>query len=226
MLMEEKKTPFQTTDNETKQADFESRTIKLEVPKALGEESPRRRGRPSKGDGSPPKNRDRVVVGEVEFRKPAADINNLHAAFDRVAEQEKALYARKVELAAQYEKQYSKKLKFVEPVHPLDTKSPCERIPSAQGRALAKGLYAAPAALLGVEARPKDAELDLLGEAIADLSRYHSFADSEFMTWLGVGFAALACFAPAAAELRSKKAGTWEVDKEKLRAAGYLGVAA
>lgn len=213
-----------TTPDEPKPSE---RTVKLEAPKAPGEETPRRPGRPKKGDGSPPRqNRERVVVGEVEFRKPANDIANLHAAFDRIAEQERALHVRKVELASQYEKQYNKKLKFNEPVHPLDTKSPCERIPSAQGRALAKGLYAAPAALLGVECRPKDQELDLLGEAIADLSKYHSFADSEFLTWMGVGFAALACFAPAAAELRSKKAGTWEVDREKLRAAGYLGVAA
>lgn len=203
------------------------RTLKVEPPQTGADPMRSRRGRPRKIDGSPRRNPDRQVVGEVEFRKPAADINNLHAAFDRIQEQEKALHVRKVELAGQYEKQYGKKLRVVEPTHMLDSKTAAEKIPIAQGKALAKGLYAAPAALLGVECRPKDEELSMLGEAIADLSKYYSFADNEMMTWLSFGFAALACFTPAAVELRSKKAGTWEVDKPKLIAAGYLpGVSA
>jgi hypothetical protein len=199
------------------------RTLKVEPPQTGADPMRSRRGRPRKIDGSPSRrNPDRQVVGEVEFRKPASEINNLHAAFDRIAEQEKALHTRKVELAGQYEKEYGKKLRVIEPSHMLDAKTAAEKIPAAQGKALATALYAAPAALLGVEVRPKPDELAMLGDAIVDLSKFYSFADNEAMTWLAVGFAALACFAPAAAELRSKKAGTWETDKIALANAGYL----
>jgi len=198
------------------------KTLRVEPPKVGDEPSPLRRGRPRKIDGSPRRNFDRQVVGEVEFRKPASEIKNLHAAFDRIAEEERAIHKRKVELAQQYDKEYGKKLKFQEPVHMLDSKTPAEKISSAQGKAMAKGLYAAPAALLGVECRPKEDELSMLGEAIVELSKFYDFADSEMMTWLGFGFAMLACATPAAIELRSKKAGTWESDRLTLAKAGYL----
>lgn len=198
------------------------RTLKVEPPQTGADPMRSRRGRPRKIDGSSRRNPDRQVVGEVEFRKPASEINNLHAAFDRIIEQEKALHTRKVELAGQYENEYGKKLRVVEPTHMLDAKTAAEKIPAAQGKALATALYAAPAALLGIEVRPKPDELAMLGDAIVDLSKFYSFADNEAMTWLAVGFAALACFAPAAAELRSKKAGTWETDKIALANAGYL----
>lgn len=194
-------------------------TVTVEAPK-VAEDKPRRRGRPSKGDGSP--SRPPVVkVGEVEFRKPASEINNHYAAFDRIHEQEQALYQRKKDLAKEYEAKGGKKIRLVEPLHPLDGKSGLERMPSGQGKAMAKGLYAAPARLLGVESRPRDEDLDMLGEAIADLSKYYSF-ESEFMAWAGLAMVASAVFAPAAMELRSKKSGTWDVDKEKFRAAGLL----
>jgi hypothetical protein len=198
------------------------KTLRVESPSSGDEPSPLRRGRPRKIDGSPRRNPDRTVVGEVEFRKPASEIKNLHAAFDRLAEEEKAIYARKVELAKQYDKEYGKKLSVSEPVHMLDTKTAAEKIPLAQGKALARGLYSAPAALLGIEVRPSEEELSMLGEAIVDLSKFYSFADNEWMTWMGFGFAMLATFTPAAMELRSKRAGTWEADKLKLAAAGYL----
>jgi hypothetical protein len=198
------------------------KTLRVEPVKSGDESSPLRRGRPRKIDGSPRRNPDRQVVGEVEFRKPASEIKNLHAAFDRIAEEEKAIYKRKAELAAQYGKEYGKTLRVQEPTHMLDSKTTGEKISSAQGKAMARGLYAAPAALLGVEVRPRDEELSMLGESIVELSKFYDFADSEMMVWLGAGFAALACFTPVAAELRSKRAGTWEQDKIVLAKAGYL----
>jgi len=198
------------------------RTFRVEPVKSGDESSPMRRGRPRKIDGSPRRNPDRQVVGEVEFRKPASEIKNLHAAFDRIKEEETAIFKRKTELAAQYDKEYGKKLRVQEPTHMLDTKTAAEKISSVQGKALAKGLYGAPAALLGVECRPKDDELSMLGEAIAELSKFYDFADNQMMVWLSFGFAALACVTPAAAELRSKRAGTWESDKLVLAKAGYL----
>lgn len=195
-------------------------TVTVEAPPAPGDKPKRRPGRPAKGDGSP-KRPPVVRVGEVEFRKPADEIANHYAAFDRLLEQERAIYERKKELAAEYEKKGGKKIKVVEPVHALDDKAALNRIPSGQGKALARGLYAAPARMLGVEVRPKDDDLDMLGEAIADLSKYYSF-ESEGMAWVGMAMVAFAVFAPAMAELRAKKAGTWEVDRERFRAAGLL----
>lgn len=214
--------PSEPRATESSSAEDARRTLRVEPPKTGSEPSMMRRGRPRKIDGSPRRNPDLQKVGEVEFRKPASEIKNLHAAFDRLAEEEKAIYQRKLELAKQYDKEYGKKLHIGEPVHMLDTKTAAEKIPLAQGKALAKGLYSAPAALLGVEVRPREEELSMLGEAIVDLSKFYSFSDAEWMTWLGFGFAALACFTPAAMELRSKKNGTWEVDKLTLAAAGYL----
>jgi hypothetical protein len=198
------------------------KTFRVEPPRSNDEQGPPRRGRPKRIDGSPRRNPDRQVVGEVEFRKPASEIKNLHAAFDRIKEEETAIFKRKTELAAQYDKEYGKKLKVQEPTHMLDTKTAAEKIPIVQGKALAKGLYAAPAALLGLEVRPRDEELSMLGEAIAELSKFYDFADNEAMTWLSFGFAMLAIATPAAAELRSKRAGTWEQDKLVLAKAGYL----
>lgn len=200
----------------------QDRVVSFDAPPVPGEDGKaRKRGRPAKGEGSPKRPPVERVAGEVEFRKPASEIKNHYAAFDRIAEEEKKLYERKRELAAEYEKAVGKKLKFEAPVHPLDTQKAREPMSAGKASALGRGLYMVPAAAFGIEVRPSDDQFAMLGAEIANLSKYYDL-DSEFMAWAGLSMCLLAVSAPALAELRSKKAGTWEVDREKFRAAGLL----
>lgn len=177
----------------------------------------KKRGRPSKGEGSSP-GRKREVA---EFRKPASEITNHYAAFDRLYEEEKKLVERKKELAREYEAKVGKKIRVDEPLHALDSASAPRKIPQGQARAMAMALYAAPARMLGVECMPGAAEMDMLGDALADLSGYYSM-ESEGMAWITLCVVSCSVFAPAMLELRSKKAGTWEADREKFKLAGLV----